>query len=181
MPRIYLSPSTNEFNEYLSGGTEELYMNLIANAMEPFLYENGIVFNRNRPEQTVTEVISDSNAEDYDLHLAIHSSYAPPSASGTLKGANIYYWYESRWGKEAAEIMAENYKKIYPDPQLVNVVPTSTIRELRKTTSPSILIDVVYHDNVEDEIWLKENIEEIGKNLVESLTKYFGIPFKEPS
>ena len=36
MPRIYLSPSTQEFNPYVSGdGNEEQYMNLIADAMEP--------------------------------------------------------------------------------------------------------------------------------------------------
>lgn len=35
MPRIYLSPSTQEKNLYVTGGTEEYYMNRIADAMEP--------------------------------------------------------------------------------------------------------------------------------------------------
>ena len=30
MPRIYLSPSLQEFNQYTGGGNEELYMNLVA-------------------------------------------------------------------------------------------------------------------------------------------------------
>lgn len=37
MPIIYLSPSTQEFNPYYGGGNEEYYMNLIADAMEPYL------------------------------------------------------------------------------------------------------------------------------------------------
>lgn len=32
-PNIYLSPSVQDFNEYIIGGSEEYYMNLIADAM----------------------------------------------------------------------------------------------------------------------------------------------------
>ena len=37
MPKIYLSPSTQEFNQYVGGGNEEQYMNLLADYMEPYL------------------------------------------------------------------------------------------------------------------------------------------------
>ena len=79
MANIYLSPSLQEFNEYLNGGSEEYYMNLIADAMEPYLLANNIDFTRNRPEQTLTEVINDSNSGTYDLHLALHSNAILPS------------------------------------------------------------------------------------------------------
>ena len=42
MPLIYLSPSTQEWNPYVNGGNEEYYMNLIADAMVPFLNSSGI-------------------------------------------------------------------------------------------------------------------------------------------
>lgn len=42
MPNIFLSPSVQEYNEYLNGGSEEYYMNLIADAMEPYLNINDI-------------------------------------------------------------------------------------------------------------------------------------------
>ena len=42
MPTIYLSPSTQEYNYFLSGGTEEQYMNLLADYMEPYLLSSGI-------------------------------------------------------------------------------------------------------------------------------------------
>ena len=48
MPTIYLSPSTQEFNEYANGlGTEEEWMNRLADAMEPQLTASGIRFTRN--------------------------------------------------------------------------------------------------------------------------------------
>ncbi|MBR4072708.1 MAG: peptidoglycan hydrolase, partial [Clostridia bacterium] len=73
MPSIYLSPSTQEFNPYVIGGTEEYYMNLIADAMEPYLYATGIDFTRNTPEMTAASSIAASNQGNYDLHLALHS------------------------------------------------------------------------------------------------------------
>jgi len=42
MPKIFLSPSTQEWNEYVTGGTEEQYMNLLADRMEPYLRSSGI-------------------------------------------------------------------------------------------------------------------------------------------
>ena len=42
MPIIYLSPSTQEKNEYVNGGTEEQYMNLLADKMVPYLDASGI-------------------------------------------------------------------------------------------------------------------------------------------
>ena len=52
MPKIYLSPSTQEYNITLSGNSEEYYMNLIANAMIPYLRASGIEYGRNTPDMT---------------------------------------------------------------------------------------------------------------------------------
>ena len=53
MPTIYLSPSTQEWNQYVTGsGSEEYNMNLLADALVPYLLSNGIQYKRNRPEMT---------------------------------------------------------------------------------------------------------------------------------
>ena len=49
MPRIYLSPSLQEYNPFYGGGSEEEVMNLIADAMEPYLAADGIEYLRNAP------------------------------------------------------------------------------------------------------------------------------------
>ena len=39
MPRIYLSPSTQDWNPYVDGsGSEEYWMNLLADTLEPVSY-----------------------------------------------------------------------------------------------------------------------------------------------
>ena len=53
MPIIYLSPSTQEYNEYVNGlGNEEEWMNRLADAMEPMLFASGIQYTRNTPDMT---------------------------------------------------------------------------------------------------------------------------------
>ncbi|HEX3037770.1 MAG TPA: N-acetylmuramoyl-L-alanine amidase [Oscillospiraceae bacterium] len=180
MPIIFLSPSLQPQNQYVIGGTEQYYMNLIADAMEPYLRTNGIQYTRNKIGTSVGQSIRDSNKGYYDLHLAIHSNAAPPSLSGKIRGTNVYYYANSSRSKRAAEIIAKNFKKIYPNPELVTTKATTKLAELTKTNAPAVLIETAYHDNVEDAEWIRSNITPIASNLVMSLTEYFGIPFISP-
>lgn len=81
MPIIYLSPSTQENNLYVNGGTEEEWMNRLADAMEPYLTASGIRYSRNTPDMTAASSIRASNAGNYDLHLALHSNAAPEGST----------------------------------------------------------------------------------------------------
>lgn len=180
MPKIYLSPSTQEGNRYVIGGSEEYYMNLIADALEPYLIANAISFTRNRPDMKVTEIQRESNAGDYALHLAIHSNASPEGKYGTLQGVDIYYFGGSDAGKRAAEITADNFKVIYPDPNLVNIRTTTALGEVDRVKAPSLFIEVAYHDNTDDANWIVNNIDTIAKTIALSLTEYFGQPFFEP-
>lgn len=180
MPELFLSPSTQEYNPYIDGGNEEYYMNLIADAMEPFLTASGIRFVRNDPDKTVSGSIAQSNAGKFDFHLAIHSNAAAGANAGKVRGVQVYYFEGSPEGKAAADLFAANFKKIYPDPELVKTVPTTALAELRRTKATAILIEVAYHDNREDAEWIRENIGTIAENLAESTADYFGIPFRQP-
>ena len=180
MPRVYLSPSLQEYNPFIDGGSEEEIMNLIADAMEPYLTASGIEFVRNSPEMSLGEAIAQSNSSGVDFHLAIHSNASPESIAGQRQGPVIYYYSSSQPGQEMADIIAENFEEIYPDPSKVQTLPTVTLRELRRTNAPSVLVEVAYHDNYEDAAWIKQNIDSIARALSRSLAEYFGIPFVEP-
>lgn len=177
MPIIYLSPSTQEFNPYAGGGNEEQYMNLIADAMEPYLAASGIQFVRNTPDMTAGSSIRASNAGNYDLHFALHSN---ASSSGNARGIEAYYYPSSARGKRFAEIVARNLQLIYPLPNSSRIVPTTTLGEVSRTNAPSVLVEIGYHDNPLDAQWIRDNVNTIAENLVLSLTEYFGIPFNYP-
>ncbi len=181
MPRIYLSPSTQEFNPYNGGGNEEYYMNLIADAMIPYLNATGIAYTRNSPDMTAASSIAESNSGNYDFHLALHSNAAAGASSGQVRGSEVYYYPQSTNGRRAAEIFANNLKLIYPLPDRVRAIPTTTLGEVRRTRAPSVLIEFAYHDNAEDAEWIRDNINTIAENVVVSLADYFGIPFVMPN
>ena len=88
MPTLFLSPSTQEFNPYVTTGNEEYWMNQIADRMEPYLLASGIGFTRNDPNLNAAAAIRQSNAGNYDFHLALHSNAAPPGAEGTYGERN---------------------------------------------------------------------------------------------
>ena len=112
--------------------------------------------------------------------MAIHSSAAPENLSGLIKGPDVYYYRDSRRGRTAADIFANNLKLIYPDPSLVSTVPTTSLAEVRRTTAPAVLVEVAYHDNIDDATWIINNIDEIGENLALSVADFLGVPFIEP-
>lgn len=180
MASVFLSPSTQDFNPYVTGGNEEYYANLITDAMLPYLRASGITYGRNDPSGTVSTSIELSNLGNYDLHLAIHSNAAPENLAGRLQGSDVYYYRDSLNGKRAAEIFANNLKLIYPNPELVMTIPTTTLVELRRTRAVSILVEVAYHDNYDDANWIINNIEEIARNLALSVADYLGVTFVEP-
>lgn len=181
MPSIYLSPSVQEFNPYINGGNEEYYMNLIADAMVPYLRASGIDFTRNNPNDTLAELIEHSNEGEYDLHLALHSNAAPATMPGALQGPDVYYYAYSEEGRKAADLIANNLKAIYPNPSLVTVIGNTTLPEIRRTKAPAVLVETAYHDNYEDAEWIKNNIDEIGRNLTLSVTEYLEVPFVDPN
>jgi len=131
MPIIYLSPSTQENNYYVTGGTEEQYMNLLADKMIPYLDASGIRYVRNTPSMTAVSSIAASNAGNYDLHLALHSNAAPEGRYGTIQGSIVFYYPGSREGQRAAQIIADGLKAIYPQPNLVRTEATTAIGSYR--------------------------------------------------
>ncbi len=180
MPTVYLSPSLQESNPYVGGGNEEYYMNLVADAMEPYLRASGINFVRNNPADSLTKTIADSNAGNYDLHLAIHSNASAADRAGNATGVQVYYYPTSSRGERFANVVADNYKGLYYDPSKVTVIPTTRLAEVRRTKAPAVLVETAFHDNPTDAQWIRENIDGIARNLSKSIADYLGVPFVTP-
>jgi len=180
MPTIYLSPSTQENNFYVNGGTEEEWMNLLADQMEPYLTASGIQYVRNTPQMTAASSILASNAGRYDLHFALHSNAAPDDRYGSLRGIIVYYYPTSVEGRRASILVADALKEIYPLPSLVRAEATTAIGEVRRVRAPSVFIEMGYHDNPDDAVWIKNNLDPAARAIVLALTEYFRIPFLLP-
>ena len=181
MPFLFLSPSTQDFNPYVTTGNEQYWMNQLADRMEPYLFASGLNVTRNDPNGSAAQSIRASNAGTYDFHLALHSNASPEALAGRQRGVDIYYFPASEEGLRMANILVDNLTPIYPLPERVRALPTVLIGEVRRTKAPSVLAELGYHDNVEDADWLTGNLEEIAAALSEGVTEYFGLPFLTPS
>ena len=169
-----------ENNYFVNGGTEEEYMNLIADKMIPYLDASGIRYSRNTPSMTAATSIAASNAGNYDLHLAIHSNAAPEGRYGSERGIIVFYYPTSSQGRRAAELIAQELKDIYPLPEKVTTRPTTTLGEVRLSRAPAVLAEIGYHDNVSDARWVETHTDDIAQQLGRALTEFFSLPFSYP-
>lgn len=181
MPIIYLSPSTQEWNEYVTGsGSEEYNMNLLADALEPYLLANGIQYRRNSPDMTAASSIREANSGWYDFYLALHSNGAPEGRYGQERGIIAFYYPGSSEGQRGAELIAEQLRQIYPLPNKVTTRATTTLGEVRQPRFPTVLVEIGYHDNYADATWVEGHMDAIAQQLARALTEFFGLPFIYP-
>lgn len=181
MPNIYLSPSTQDWNPYITGsGSEEYHMNLLADALEPYLRSNGIRWTRNRPDMTAAACIREANQGDYDFYLALHSNASGDGQSGQNRGIIAFYYPESAQGRRGAQLIAQQLQAIYPLPEQVVTRGTKTLGEVRRSKAPAVLVEIGYHDNYADAVWLEGHKEAIAQQLARALCRFFGLPFLSP-
>lgn len=182
MPTVYLSPSTQEYNQFVtSAGSEEYFMNLIADAMIPYLGQFGIDYYRNTPEMTAGSSLRDSNSKNVDFHIAIHSNASGPGQEGRNRGTIVFYYPGSANGQRMADLLVQNFREIYPLPDQVMAVTTTSLGEVARTSAPSVLIEVAFHDNVEDANWIQNNIDAIARAIADSANEYFSGAGVQPS
>ena len=180
MPFLFLSPSTQYFNPYVTTGDERYWMNALADEMMPYLHASGITVTRNDPDGSAAQSIRDSNASRQDFHLALHSNAAPQALAGQLRGVDFYYYPTSEAGLRMANILVDNMKTIYPLPDRVQARPSTIIGEIRRTRVPAVLAEIGYHDNEDDANWLTGNLDAVARTLSLGVTEYFGVPFLTP-
>lgn len=181
MPIVYISPSTQDWNPYVTGsGSEEYWMNRIADELEPYLLSSGIQYQRNRPSMTAASSIREANAGMYDFYLALHSNATGQGEPRPTRGIIVFYYPGSRQGERGAELIAQRLREIYPLPERVTTQATVTLGEVRQPRAPSALAEIGYHDNYEDAAWVEGHTQAIAQQLARALTDYFGLPFVAP-
>ena len=177
MPNVYLSPSINENELFVTGNNEEYYMNQIVDAMIPYLRASGIDFDRNDPGDTLQQIINKSKSKYRDLHFMLDMGIGIGDMAGKVRGEKVIYYTGSPRGNVAANIFANNLKKLYPIPELVTIDFNRINPENRDVNAVTLTTQLGYRDNVEDATWVVNNIDTIAKNLAISLAEYLNVPF----
>jgi len=174
MSRIYISPSLQQENIGAGNyGTEENRMNLIADTVVQLLQFNHFEVYRNSPAMTLQQAVADSNSKGVDIHFAIHSN----AFNGTVRGSEIFY--VSKNGQKLASCVYKYIEPLTPTADR-GVKYHASLYELNKTNAVASLIEVAFHDNPEDALFIMNNIQQLAEAIAKGICDYFRVEFKKP-
>ena len=184
MPKVYLSPAYHWFNTCaISGCDETTHNNLYLDELEPFLKACGIEYKRGtrrvpKSNEDGTELmykaVAESDAFGADVHYVSHTN----AFDGKVQGYRPIIYTGSKKGKQIAECIIAERKKIYNKPIKLN--ERTDLYELRVPKAISYYEEHVFHDNLEEAQWFHNNLRNIARATCKGMCAYFGIKFVDP-
>lgn len=176
MPRIYISPSSQERNHGIAPFTvEETEMNKIADILIPLLDKDGrFVTKRNSPSWDVSQMASDSNSFKADIHLAIHSN------AGGGVGTEVYAYGPGTNSERFAKALYNQVAPLSPGKDRGVKFNKGLYEVGDHVKATAALIELGFHDNAADAQWLATNSQQIAEALYKGICDYFGIAYCGP-
>lgn len=177
---VYLSPSNQYGNKGIknSGFTNERdMMNKLTDYLEADLKNAGVKVYRNKSTGNINEWLKESNNKKSDFHFAIHSN---GSTNHDTKGMEIYVDKPTSKCLSIASNIYSGLYDIYPyRDEISNRGVKYADGSLGEVNDDFIkcgaLIEIAYHDNYYDAIWIVNNMEEIAQNIADSILKFYQI------
>lgn len=175
MPKVYISPSTQEMNRGVSPfGTEEAETNKIADVLIQLLSNDGrFQVKRNSTAMDPYQCAEDSNNFGADIHVAIHSN------AGGGEGTEVFAYGAGSNSDRLAKCL---YSKVAPlspgndrgvkfNPKLIEVG--------NSVNATSCLIELAFHDEANDARWLVNGRDSIAMALYHGICDYFSYDYME--
>lgn len=167
--KIFLSPSLQTWNKGVGDyGTEEENMRAIADLVFAQLQRNPryVVFISDRQDD-LSAAINFSNSVQADLHIALHSN------AGGGRGTEAYYAQGDVAGQRLAQCLYEQVTPIFPlSNRITPVKSSSVLLELNRAKATAVIIEVGYHDHVEEAKTIKQNYRQIADAICRGVSNY---------
>ncbi len=174
MPIVYFRTVSQNPLPLPGGVDEQYYLDLILNETVSCINSNSIryeiVDNQSFPNDPI--MLNKPFKEDTDsvfLTLQMDSRNNPEPTNNQIK---IFFKEADANSKRLAEIFSENLAKIYSNEIILESSDEEFISDM-----PSVTIALEQPLTLEDITWIRQNIDEISKQLIFSLDEYFGLPF----
>lgn len=162
--KIYLSPSDQSDNITATGTTEAEQCGRIARACAKILNSRGHItlVGDNTKRKSYVARVKESNAMGADLHICIHTN------AGGGDGTMVLCSSKSKDNKFV--------KSVYES--VANLTPTSdngivvrdNLYEINATKAVCVYIEVEFHDRVETQKWIEENIDNIATAIADGIS-----------
>lgn len=174
MPRIYISPSSQERNRGISPYTvEEVEMNKIADILVPLLNKDGrFTVKRNSPSWDVSQMASDSNNFKADIHLAIHSN------AGGGVGTEVYAYGPGTNSERFAKALYNQVAPLSPGKDRGVKFNKGLYEVGDNVKATSALIELGFHDNSTDAQWLHGDHQQIAEALYKGVCDFYAYDYR---
>jgi N-acetylmuramoyl-L-alanine amidase len=143
--KIYLSASQQPLNQYADKVfTEEEVMHAYVKIVKGLLELEGYEVKMSDPVKTMMDNIAEANAWKADIYISHHTNAYDGKHDGTL---GLYYPTEK--SKQLTKFIYDEVSKVTPSTD-EGMREGKGLAELKKTNMPATLIELFYHDNIND-------------------------------
>lgn len=165
--KIYINPSVQYSNMYASNlGNEGQHMNSISKLLVGMLneYTNLIVYSNNSlPGKSLSESVKESNSLNVDYHLSLHSN------AGGGKGSEGFYT-KSSYG--FTKSILDSLQEVLPFSTRGPKYGQDSLYELKRTTASASLIEILFHDDTAQALFIINNQKEIAEAIFNGIVSY---------
>ena len=176
MKKIYLSPSNQTGNKFITGNTSEgAVWYDIAVRLQKLLGEYNCETKLSKPSQTLGVRADEAKAWGADVYIAMHSNAAGTANKGA-HGVEVYY--DPNKGtktKQLAQAVLDQLKTLFTSRGLKT---SSKLIDCYKPAMPSIIGECGFHDNKADALLIMHNKDKIAQLYCAALVKYLGLTKK---
>lgn len=175
--KIYLSPSNQTANKFVTGNTNEgAVWNDIAVRLKKLLGEYECEVKMAKPSQTLGVRADEAKAWGADVYIAMHSNAAGTANKGA-RGVEVYY--DPNKGaatKKLAQTVLDDLSSLFKSRGLKQ---SSKLIDCYKPSMPSIIGECGFHDNEADAKLILNNKDTIAGLYCAALAKYLSLKKKE--
>lgn len=182
MAKVFLSPS-NQTNNIGVGsyGTEKYRMNQLADYVQQALQTAGIITYRDDPSKSKSDAVELANSLNVDCYVAIHSNASPASSAGEGKGPEMLVNGNRQKSQVLGQEIYDQVAGIYPG-RGRKLKVRNDLLEINSPDAPSCLIEVAFHDNLDDANWILNNMPQIGTAISNGILTYLSLaPISDPT
>lgn len=172
--KIYLSPSDQNSNTYVTGNTNEMEQCYkIACYAKEALERNGFsVKMPSKKGQLMKENVRESNTWGADLHIPIHTN----GAYGNTLGTMVMVYQKKGESYKAANFILDSLGPITPGKDFA-ITERPDLYELNSTDNSAVYIEVEFHDNVTGAKWIINNSKKAGEAIAKGICDYYKVDF----
>ena len=175
--KIYLSPSNQTGNKFITGNTNEgAVWNDIAKRLKEKLSIYDCEVKICTQSQTLAARAADAAGWGADVYIAMHSNAAGTANKGA-RGVEVYY--DANKGaatKKLAQTVLDDLSTLFKSRGLKT---SSKLIDCYKPSMPSIIGECGFHDNEQDARLILNNKDTIAGLYCAALAKYLGLKKKE--